>query len=155
MDGWNEYYHKEARKYHERVERGSIAPSRTAFDHAMLLEQQAATGALIAAEQALDLSRQQALQAGVVRYGSDQESGFGSDEDDGYNGTMEQQLVQQVDRGWIERWMEGESNSFYFPSDEDGWEGQTEDLWESISAVGCGRERARIDRWQAMCKRIA
>lgn len=157
MDAWSQYYNQELDGYRERVEAGVHPAARTNFDLAMLQKKQQATRALIDAEHALDATRQQAFTLGVVRYSWDQESGFGTDGDDGYTPSLEEHLAQQVDRARIERWMDGagtDDRSYFRSGEGDEWECRSVNLDDSISVVASGKERTRIDRWRAMCNRV-
>ena len=154
IDNWREYYDEEYRKYSQRVADSIIQPARTTFDITLLKEQQEATGALIEAERAVEESRQHARRLGVVLRGTDQESGFASDDDDGYGGSTEADLIQQVDPAWIERWMNDKGETPHYATECDEWDLQTVDLCDSVSVVAEGKERTRIDSWRAICEGI-
>jgi hypothetical protein len=147
LDHWQEHYEHEYRAHQECIaERG-----RSLFDNMLLRQQQDATAALIAAEEAFEASRKHVRALGVVLHDTDQESGFASYAEDGYRESMEADLVRLVDRERIERWM-NEPDRSSRPADCDEWDSKEVGLCDSISVVAQGKERKRIDHWRSMCE---
>ncbi|PSS14995.1 hypothetical protein M430DRAFT_59665 [Amorphotheca resinae ATCC 22711] len=147
LDHWQEHYEHEYRAHQECIaERG-----RSLFDNMLLRQQQEATAALIAAEEAFEASRKHVRALGVVLHDTDQESGFASYAEDGYRESMEADMVRLVDRERIERWM-NEPDRPSHPADCDEWDSEEVGLCDSISVVAQGKGRKRIDRWRSMCE---
>ncbi|KAK3111930.1 hypothetical protein LTR53_012325 [Teratosphaeriaceae sp. CCFEE 6253] len=141
-----------------KIEAGEEVESTLAFDHEQLETTRRMTRQIIDAEEALDSAKMAAIAAGVQVPGSEVESGFVDDVDDGYRTSLEEEMVRAVDREGIEKWMalapEGYTDDdvdVEVDVDVDDWAARSMDLCDSASMRALGPERRRIDIWRAIC----
>jgi phosphoribosylaminoimidazole-succinocarboxamide synthase len=122
------------------------------FDLELLVEQRAAAADLTDAEKGLEAVMEYARELGVVFADSKIESGFQDHIDDGYRLSMEADMVQHVDRSRIEKWMAEKEDRPNHSTDCDDWDSRTVELYDSISVVAEGKEKARIEKWRKLCE---
>ena len=152
VDHWNDYYDEEHKAFCRQVADGFLQETKTYFDRIMLRSEFKATEHLIQVEKGCEAARERARQLGGILNESDQESNFLDHADDGYRESMEANMISNVDRARIQDWLVKTANKTE-PSDEcDDWDARTVELSDSVSLVAEGKERKRIDRWQAMCE---
>ncbi|TVY28197.1 hypothetical protein LHYA1_G003354 [Lachnellula hyalina] len=151
IDNWTHHYDDKYGQYRAMVDEGTTDLAKTEFDIILLGHQREATRDLVEAEQEYDAALQQARALGVVFWDPDQESQFPDNADDGYRISMEHDMVQHVDRVRIERWMAEKEDRLNHSTDCDDWEAKSIDICDSISLVAEGKDRSRINRWQATC----
>jgi hypothetical protein len=152
IETWGDHYDKEYREYKHLLDSGATSATKTEFDVVLLSAQREATRALITAEQEFEAAIQQARNLGVIFHDEDQESQFPDHADDGYRLSLENELVGGVDRGRIEKWMAEKEDKANYSTDCDDWDSRTVELFDSVSVVAEGKDRARIERWRALCE---
>lgn len=159
IDHWNLYYDQEKRKF-LRGERDGISPTaRTEFDHSLLREHSFSVDVLDTAEREMEESHERACQLGLmIDYNSSKRgSGFSSG-DESPPASLEGELrARNVDRDMIWSWMHGEDKlswNYLSMGSDTPWECRSIEQWESQSAVGRGKYRAKIDGWRQMCEQI-
>lgn len=149
-------YNNEWREYRQAVEDGTCLLSQSTFDRIDLLNVRHQTFALIDAEAAYEHAKSQARALGICGNDLDQESNFVDDvEDGGYLESLEAELLDSVDREFIEGWRTeiggDEDDKTLQGQDSDEWDAKTVEISDSISLVDQGRNRRRIDRWREVC----
>lgn len=156
VHGWKAYAADEEADYTRRVAAGSMAQARTEFDVGLLRERTEAVADMDRAEHALKEAKRHACELGILHYGGEQESGFASAADDGYNPSAEERAMQKLDRARIEQWMDGDGGPSHAPAsvESDEWESKSIDLWESASTAAKGKHKTRIDRWRRMSEQM-
>jgi hypothetical protein len=152
LANWENFYDKEYKEYCALVEEGTADATKTEFDVILFGQQREATRELIEAEEDFETAKQNCRRLGVVFMDPDQESRSPDDADDGYRVSMEVEMVQHVDRSRIERWMADKEDRPNHSTECDDWDSKTVDLCDSVSVVAEGKEKARINRWQAVCE---
>ncbi|GAB7363425.1 hypothetical protein MBLNU230_g3701t1 [Neophaeotheca triangularis] len=149
----------------DMLEAGEEVESEQAFAVRQFRETQKATQDVIAAEERYLAARAAAIHAGV-KPGSEVESGFADDTDDGYSLSLEDELIRCVNRGSIERWLKripsvavssksaGELDLKATPMSSinsgamDDWDLESMSVWETWSNKANGDARTRIDDWR-------
>ncbi|KAG4025573.1 hypothetical protein MFRU_054g00020 [Monilinia fructicola] len=154
LDNWKHYYEDEYAGYTLAVKNGTMEPARSFFDLTLLQEHQEAIEQVIEAEGNYEKARERVRELEVVLSDIYQSSGFANYPDDGYRASMEEAMAGDVDREWIENWMDKNHEALEFEGDCDEWEAKSIGLDDSVSVVAEGRERKRIDRWQKRCARM-
>ncbi|KAF7951875.1 hypothetical protein EAE96_007172 [Botrytis aclada] len=154
LDNWKHHYEEEYAEYARAVKNGTMEPARSFFDLTLLQEHQGAIEGVIEAENDYEKARGRVRVLDVVLSDIYQSSGFANCPDDGYRISMEEAMVDDVDREWILDWMENNDKSVEFETGEDEWEAKSIGLDDSVSVVAKVRERKRIDRWGEMCMAI-
>ncbi|KAI9644469.1 hypothetical protein NHQ30_006490 [Ciborinia camelliae] len=148
LDNWKHYYEDEYANYARAVKNGTMEPAKSFFDLTLLREHQEAIEAVIEAENNYEKGRGRVRELEVVLSDIYQSSGFANYPDDGYRVSMEEAMAGDVDRDWIESWMEMIGEGVEFVGEGDEWEAKSIGLEDSVSVVAKGRERKRIDTWR-------
>lgn len=153
------HFDLQAEERARKLEAGEAVESPRDFDLRQLKETHEMTRELIEAEKEMDKAKAAAFAAGVPIPGSDIESGFVDDVDDGYRLSSEQEVAASVDPAFICAWMQGvpeEDTGAQEPAeaDEDEWDAEPMGLSDSASMIADGPPRRRIDKWRAMCESI-
>ncbi|KAK3636068.1 hypothetical protein LTR22_018915 [Elasticomyces elasticus] len=151
-----ERFEREEEERRQMMEAGEEVETQLAFDHKQLETTRRMTQAFILAEEALAAAKAAAVTAGVQVPGSDVESGFVVDVNDGYIISSEDDEEEDVDRAAIEAWMAlvPECDTDEVPEvDIDDWDAKSMGISDSMSMVAEDGERRRIDKWWAMCER--
>jgi hypothetical protein len=152
FDSLQDYYVEEYHTYLACVEEGRITASKSEFDAMMLLDARETTKNWVQSEEQLEQARNQARELGLTLDSVDQESCFVDFSDDGYRESLEAQWIAHVDRDWIEKWIEQETE-MPEETDCDEWDARTVDMWESVSVVADScKVRKRIDHWRLACE---
>ncbi len=163
-----EFYHRRRKYEQERevwrqeVQEGVCQVSKSVFDNACLADQSQMTRNLIEAEEARDDAVSRAWKLGVLENNSERSSHFIDDVDDGYSLSLETSMKATVDRGFIDDWINGVSESRKKPTlrpdseeDESGdakWDVRSVGMSESFSIVAESRNQKRIRRWEETCE---
>ncbi len=163
-----EFYHRRRKYEQERevwrqeVQEGVCQVSKSVFDNACLADQSQMTRNLIEAEEARDDAVSRAWKLGVLENNSERSSHFIDDVDDGYSLSLETSMKATVDRGFIDEWINGVSESREKPilqpdseEDESGdakWDVRSVGMSESFSIVAESRNQKRIRRWEQTCE---
>ena len=154
FDAREERFEEEAEERARKLQTGEDVESTLLFDHGQIMTTRRLARQVIEAEEALQAAKARAVAAGVQVPGSEVESGFVDDVDDGYRVSGEQSLIVELNRAGIEDWMDPVPCSYTedIPDVEvDDWDAQSVETCDSASMVAEGRERYPIDKWQAMC----
>ncbi|KAB8289506.1 hypothetical protein EYC80_010666 [Monilinia laxa] len=155
LDNWKHYYDDEYAGYTLAVKNGTMEPASSFFDLILLQEHQETIEQAIEAENSYEKARGEVRELEVVLSDIYQSSGFVNYPDDGYRVSMEEAMASDVDREWIENWMNKNDEALEFEGDCDEWEAKSIGLDDSVSVVAEGRERKRIEMWQERCMMIA
>ncbi len=163
-----EFYHRRRKYEQERevwrqeVQEGVCQVSKSVFDNACLADQSQMTRNLIEAEEARDDAVSRAWKLGVLENNSERSSHFIDDVDDGYSLSLETSMKATVDRGFIDDWINGVSESrekliLQLDSEEDEsgdakWDVRSVGMSESFSIVAESRNQKRIRRWEETCE---
>lgn len=155
FDNLKEHYRTQRDAYLACVEAGTTTASKAEFDAGMVLNERDATAKLIEAEAELEQARKHARELGLMLDCYDQESDFFDDVDDGYAESEEAAMIAEVDKSKILNWIDHSEEKSENPADCDQWDAMTVDISDSISAVGEGKDRFRIDRWRSACNSVS
>ncbi|CAK3956099.1 Hypothetical predicted protein [Lecanosticta acicola] len=152
-----------------KAEFGDPVQSLPEFELFQVTETQRLTRALIDAEAQYQDAKQAAIDAGIQPPGSEIESGFVSDIDDGYRESEEREISETVDKARVYRWRVDTNasvdhrprehpydlastelefraaNISFHPRD---WRPREVEMWESASMLAQGPARRRIDKWR-------
>ncbi len=109
FDFWPQHYWNEEEEYNRMIATENFILSRTDFDLSMYEEKQDFTRALIDAEERKEkaIANAKALGLDVSLYYDHELAPEDQWKDDGYRESLEASLVNNVDRGIIDRWLEG------------------------------------------------
>ncbi|KAK4635978.1 hypothetical protein CLAFUW4_00106 [Fulvia fulva] len=150
----------ESRHEHLDVVKGQgQADTLSESDAHCIRQTQRLTRALIQAEQEFQDAKDALLAAGYQAPGSDLASGFIDDVNDGYRLSLEQDIIDHVDKGRILNWLsslpelEGDRSEIddALPTPEvDEWKGDEAEMCDSWSMVADGADRRRIDKWRTL-----
>ena len=170
FDNRGEQFDREADERDRKLEQGEEAEPLDVFDMRQLKETQQLTRDLIAAEMAYEAAKTAAVAKGVQPDGSDVESGFVDNVDDGYRISSEEDMITAAQHGIIEWWLEGvpeprpcpddaiasedSLRSTVGPNEEvevDDWDARSVEICDSSSMMAEDRWRKRIDKWRAAC----
>lgn len=145
------------------IERGEEVQTDEEFEVFQFQETQRLTRELIDAEAHFEEAKQAALDARIQPLGSDLESGFLDQDDDGYLESEEREMCEAIDHERIEHWIEETSDpekptgrAGHLPTGFDlsaferqfEWKSKEVEVWESASMVAEGPSRRRIDKWR-------
>lgn len=158
-----EYRHerldRERREYHEARATGKDVPDLLDFDLDQVLETQRLTQKVAEAEQDLAEAKAKALAAGVD-LGSDVESGFVFDDDDGDRVSIEDNDAALADPSVVCRWIDKLPVDRPDPQDEpaqdpevDDWDARSVEIHDSWSMRAEGAEKRRIERWRDLLEK--
>lgn len=148
-------YQNDLREYTQEVREGTCDMPQTEFDQVQFGFSQRATRELIEAEKVYSEAVGGAQHLGIG-IGSDQESKFVDETDDGYCESHEAEVVGTDNVAFIECWRQQVSDGMGSVEstiyDEDEWDARSLDFGESLStrALASGRARVRISRWDAV-----
>ncbi|KAK6425348.1 hypothetical protein LTR81_002376 [Elasticomyces elasticus] len=149
-------FEKEAAEREDKIKAGKEVESSLAFDHGQLHTTRRLARQFIEAEEGVEAAKAAAVAAGVQVPGSDIESGFVDDVEDGYLISSEDEYADTVDRKRIEAWLglvpECDTDEIS-EVDIDDWDTRSAGMSDSLSMVADGAERRRIDKWRAVCER--
>ncbi|KAK5124938.1 hypothetical protein LTR85_001128 [Meristemomyces frigidus] len=150
-------FEAEAEERDRKLEAGEEVESDITFDlHQLQLTQRLARQ-LAEAEDALEEAKAAAVAAGAHLPGSDLESGFVDDVDDGYRISWEQDATGAVNPAVVMRWVqdvpEEDTEEPAEPAIDD-WDAISVNISDSASMVADGQVRKRIDRWRAACESL-
>ncbi|MCJ1369659.1 hypothetical protein MMC20_000871 [Loxospora ochrophaea] len=160
----HEEYEAELEQYYRAVCEGTCDMTRSDFDAHDVLKGSCLTRGFIEAEAAYKSVRSRARILGLIGNDPYQESGFVSEEGDGYgsdfsNAYSGDATEGKPERNFIEIWLDavedaedGEDEDEERGGDE--WEAREIGLSDSISCVEEGSARLRIDRWHEKCKHL-
>ncbi|CAK3956233.1 Hypothetical predicted protein [Lecanosticta acicola] len=155
---------EEEREENDRAEEcGEDFESALALDLRHLQVTQRLTRAVALAEEDLMRAKQAVLAADIAVPGSDLESGFKDDVNDGYRVSLEQEMMDKsVDKPRLRKWLAGipdfqvgagDSVPEKLLADEaafQDWDAASVEIWESVSLVAEGSDRRRIDQWREL-----
>lgn len=148
-------YERNLAEYLAAVEEGDPVCSRTTFDLLAVETSRNITTAFVEAEAEADSACARARALGKSNNDYDQESGFVDDSDDGYLMSDIAFATANVDRGFIEAWVDqvvnAESLLWRDSGEPDDWDAESVDVSDSVSCVDYTRNRKRIDRWRKVC----
>lgn len=156
-----EKYEQEREVWRQEVQEGVCHFSETVFDNACLADQFQLTRNLIEAEEARDDAVSRAWKLGVLQNSSETSSHFIDDVDDGYSLSLETSMKATVDRGFINDWANGVSESRDIPTlrldnEDESCDAQSDSrsvgLSESFSIVDESRNQKRIRHWEETCE---
>lgn len=156
-----EKYEQEREVWRQEVQEGVCHFSKTVFDNACLADQFQLTRNLIEAEEARDDAVSRAWKLGVLQNSSETSSHFIDDVDDGYSLSLEISMKTTVDRGFINAWANGVSESRDIPTlrldnEDESCDAQSDSrsvgLSESFSIVDQSRNQKRIRHWEETCE---
>ena len=154
FDNWEEYYAGRLDDYENAV-LANCDPNRTEFDLICLRDRQRFTSALVAAERAFEEAEQRARELGVLEGRIVQNPGTANAYAVGYT-LSGQNLIDRVDRGRIQGWLERQVPSLALPEaatetrpELDDWKGKCVEPSDSVSVKASHRARMRIDHWRA------
>ena len=161
----HEAFERQADDRDERFAAGERVETCTEFELQQLQQTQRMTRRIIEAEQAFEGVKEAAVAAGIQLPGSDIQSGFVDDADDGYRTSLEERLCHDIDRVRISRWLrevpDRDSSGRGDPEeskdreiDVDDWDARTVQISDTASMVAEGRAKRRIEKWQATCAKI-
>ncbi|KAK5700416.1 hypothetical protein LTR17_022949 [Elasticomyces elasticus] len=156
FDSREEHFEDDEDERKQKQKAGDTVETTTVFHRGQLEQTRLLTRQLIEAENKVAAAKAAAVAAGVQVQGSDVESGFVDDVDDGYIISSEDDEEEDVDRSAIEAWMElvPECDTDEMPEvDIDDWDAKSMGISDSMSMVAEDGERRRIDKWWAMCER--
>jgi hypothetical protein len=159
FDQWEDDYDTAKLQREQKIAHGEAVVPQEEFDHEMLREQARRTREVIASEEALEIAKATAIAGGVQVSGSDVESGFVDDVDDGYALSSEQEVIASFDRSFVDRWMEatpdGADHDIAPEEPElDAWGADEDDMWDSWSVCEDEKRKKRILDWQLMCAKL-
>lgn len=153
-----EYFDEQRQELDEKAEAGEDVKSPEEIDMDELRETQRMTRRLIDAEKQHEAAKTALIEADIQPPGSDVESGFVDDVDDGYRLSLERELAESVSPVGIFKWLDGVENETDSEAscDEDvrgkmdEWSAKEVGVSDSWSLVADGARRRRIDRWRAL-----
>ncbi|KAK5127692.1 hypothetical protein LTR08_004337 [Meristemomyces frigidus] len=165
LDDRHETFDKEADVRDRELAEGINVETNTELELRQLQDTQKLTRRVIDAEKAYEEAKTAAIAAGIQLHGSDIESGFIDDADDGYRVSLEEELCRSIDSTRMLKWLQqlpepqqDGSGTEYEPAntpadegDSDDWDVRTVEISDSSSMVAEGPPRKRIDRWRAIC----
>lgn len=157
FDSREERFDDEIDERSRMQEAGEDVESDSAFDLRQLRTTQRMARQITEEEEALESAKAAAVAAGVQLPGSDIESGFVDDVNDGYRVSWEADAVDSVNPKRVSMWARDvpeEDTEELAQADIDDWEAESVDISDSMSMVTDGPARKRIDRWRAACARI-
>lgn len=167
LDHRHETFDGEADERDRKLAEGEQFESCTELGMRQLRHTQKLTRRVIDAEKAFEEVKAAAIHGGVQFPGSDIQSGFVDDVDDGYRMSLEEEMCASVDPARILNWLRKLPDTSAVISDDaraqkaatvaqadidiDDWDAKSVEISDSASMVANGPERRRIDRWQAAC----
>lgn len=140
----------------ERDQPHEVRLAKSEIDARHFHETQRMTRRFIEVEAAYDKAKAALIAAGMQPPGSDIESGFVDDVDDGYRTSFQQDEIDSVDPECVLRWLGGIPNCS--PGDNlgvqvpkvDDWDSTEVEMWESRSMLAEGSNRRRIEKWRGV-----
>ncbi|PQE04419.1 hypothetical protein CJF31_00010347 [Rutstroemia sp. NJR-2017a BVV2] len=178
LDDWPHYYDEQYAKYCRAVAAGNMEAAKTVFDLTLLKENQEAIEDLREAEKQFERAREVVRELGTEgSEGCVDEDGDGDGYEDGdgggYRESIGRALVGNVDRGVVDRWVEGVEveedigrgiekergprRGMELADREDSfdeWSARSIGFCDSVSLVAQGKERSKIDRWEERCRGV-
>ncbi|KAK4549444.1 hypothetical protein LTR36_006441 [Oleoguttula mirabilis] len=152
-------FDREAEERHRKLNAGDRegVASDLAFDMHQLQTTRHMARQIVEAEEALEAAKSAAVAAGIQLPGSDIESGFVDDVNDGYRISWEEDAAGTVNPQGIIKWLQGVSDEITEEPAEaaiDDWDAESVDISDSASMVADGPARKRIDKWRAACASV-
>ena len=149
-----ERFDEEARERRRKIETGEEVESESAFALRQINDTRRMGRRLSDAEEAVEAAKAAAVAAGVQIPGSDVESGFVDDVNDGYALSSEKEVVSSINRPEVLKWLQkvpAEGTEEPAEADVDDWDAKTANMSDSWSAVAGGPDKKRISRWRSAC----
>lgn len=147
-------FDEDAEERARKLDGGEEVESELAFDLRQVQITRQMAKQVTEAEEALQEAKAAAVAAGVQVPGSDIESGFVDDVNDGYRISSEEEVAASVSKPFVHVWMQAVSDGYTEDTSEveiDNWDAKSVDISDSASMVADGAARNRIDRWRAAC----
>ncbi|KAI4139090.1 MAG: hypothetical protein L6R39_006473 [Caloplaca ligustica] len=169
-DNRHEEYAVQVARFRQQERDGECSITRTEFDRFDLDVTRELANDMAAAEEAYEDAVARRNKLGLVP-GSDQESGFPTDEYDGYPLSWENEGIASAPTAFIDDWLQDIPEVENFPDitdlsqaggyefepkdqqDMDDWDVRTAQLSDTWSCRDLTRNRRRIDRWNAVTGR--
>ncbi|KXT09155.1 hypothetical protein AC579_7292 [Pseudocercospora musae] len=151
-------FDREIEEHQRALDEGEEVGSRTELDIQQFQETQRLTRWLVKAETKYEVAKAAMLDAGIQPPGSDIDSGFIDNVDDGYRISMERDWVVSADSYDMHQWLDNipdnvdssETAVCAYERDVDSWDADEVDICDSWSMVADGPQRRRIDKWRAL-----
>ncbi|KAF7197378.1 hypothetical protein HII31_01188 [Pseudocercospora fuligena] len=156
-------FDREVEDWQKALDAGEEVVARTELDVQQLQETQRLTRWLIKAEAKYESAKAAMLEAGIQPPGSDMDSGFIDNVNDGYRISMERDWVVSADSYHMHRWLDNipddvdpsEAAICAHERDIDSWTAKEVEICDSWSMVADGAERRRIDKWRSLVDAMA